>query len=395
MSISTEITRITKARNTIRTKLSSMGLADATHTIDDLADDIEGIVYQGAVQATVLEGATYTIPAGYHNGSGTVTGLTNVEGDYERYKLQQKSITPTKDTISVKPDEGFYGLSSVSIGAIPVAYQDVTSVTAGASDVLAGKTIVEADGTVTAGTMADNGAVIANLNTAKTEYQIPEGYHNGKGTVSINVQSKEVTPTKSPQTVSPDTNRVLSSVKVNPIPADYILTNIDSDVAAAAANILDGKQAYVNRELVEGTMPNNGNFEATLNTTKTEVAIPLGYHDGQGRVGIVLETKTVTPSESSQTIIPSDTKVLSKVTVNAIPSDYIKTIDANATDENILLGKTAYVNGVKVTGTMPNNGSTSGTINGMSSTTFNIPAGYTTGGTVSLTNDIEVALAAI
>lgn len=42
-----------------------------------------------------------------------------------------------------------------------------------------------------------------------------------------------------------------------------------------------------------------------------------------------------------------------------------------------------------------NNGDTSGTIDGLSGTSFTIPAGYTSGGTVSLTGDIEAELAAI
>ena len=54
-----------------------------------------------------------------------------------------------------------------------------------------------------------------------------------------------------------------------------------------------------------------------------------------------------------------------------------------------------YVKGVKVTGSMPNNGSTSATIDGLTSTSVTIPAGYTSGGTVSLTSDIEDALSAI
>lgn len=392
MSIATEITRIQKDRNTIRTKLIALGLADITSNLDDLATAIDGIENRGAVQATVLEGATYTIPAGYHNGSGTVTGLSDVTGDAEKYKLQQKTVEPTKKQQSIKPDEGFYGLSAVTVEAIPVAYQDVTSVTAVAEEVLTGKTIVTKDGTVTVGTMADNGSVKKVLTTAVTSYTIDEGYHDGTGTVSITTETKSATPTKSQQVISPSTNKVLSSVTVLPIPAEYIVTTIDVSAAAAAGNILEGKSAYVNGELVEGSMADNGSVSENLHVSNTSYTVPAGYHDGYGKVTITLETKTVTPTKSTQNVVPADGKVLSKVTVNPIPADYITTTDADATDEHILLGKTAYVKGEKVTGSMANNGSTSGTINGMSQTSYNIPAGYTTGGTVTLTNDIEKAL---
>ena len=48
-----------------------------------------------------------------------------------------------------------------------------------------------------------------------------------------------------------------------------------------------------------------------------------------------------------------------------------------------------------VQGTMPNNGNISATIDGLTTTSATIPAGYTSGGAVSLTSDIENALAAI
>lgn len=50
------------------------------------------------------------------------------------------------------------------------------------------------------------------------------------------------------------------------------------------------------------------------------------------------------------------------------------TTDADATRAEILNGKTAYVNGVKLTGSMPNNGSNNVTVGGASGQT--IPAGY-------------------
>ena len=142
-------------------------------------------------------------------------------------------------------------------------------------------------------------------------------------------------------------------------------------------------------------MTNNGAVSKTLDATSISYTIPKGYHSGTGSVQIVLEEKSVTPTKSAQTITPSTGKVISKVTVAAIPAEYITTTDADAKAAEILSDKTAYVAGEKVTGTMPNNGSVTTTIDGLTATSANIPAGYTTGGTVSLTSDIEDALAGI
>ena len=274
MSVATEITRIQTDRNTIRNKLIDFGLVESSANLDACATAIDGIVNRGAVSATVQEGDTYTIPKGYHNGAGTVSGVAGGGS----YNLQSKTVTPTKQQQSITPDSGYYGLSDVTVNAIPQAYQDVSSVTATAPDVLSGKVFVTAAGAVTTGTMANNGAVNKTLTAQEQNYTIPKGYHSGTGSVSISPESKTATPTKAQQTISPTAGKVLTSVVVEPIPAQYVDT---SDATATAAQILDGATAYVDGELVEGTMANNGATSLEIDGMQTtSVAVPAGYTSG-------------------------------------------------------------------------------------------------------------------
>ena len=64
---------------------------------------------------------------------------------------------------------------------------------------------------------------------------------------------------------------------------------------------------------------------------------------------------------------------------------FYDTTGATAQASDVLAGKIVYGADGSVVGTMPDNGATGGTI-GTKAGTVNIPAGYTTGGTVSLTN---------
>lgn len=181
MSIASEISRIQKARNTIRTKFVELGLTQSNADIEDLATASETIVNQGAVSATIEEGATYTIPKGYHNGSGTVSGVAGGGN----YSLQSKQVKPTKSQQNITPDSGYYGLSDVTIEAIPENFQDVSSVTAKAADVLTGKVIVTADGTVTTGSMLNNGTLSFSMDgLTSTSVSIPAGYTAG-GAVNL------------------------------------------------------------------------------------------------------------------------------------------------------------------------------------------------------------------
>lgn len=399
MSIATEISRLQTARNTLRTKAVALGIGLSTDKLDDLATEFDAIVNRGAVTASVQEGDTYTIPAGYHNGSGTVSGVSGGGN----YSLQAKGpITPTKSQQQIAPDNGYYGLSAVTIDPIPAAYQDVSSVTAAAGDVLANKMFVDDEGTVTAGTMTNNGTVNQTLTTATTSYTIPQGYHSGSGSVSITTETKSATPAETSQDITPSTGKVLSKVTVAAIPAKYGDTTGDD---AIAANLLAGKLAHSisagSAVQIEGTMVNRGAVSKTLDATTSNQSytVPEGYHNGSGTVSIVLETKSQTPDGSSHDITPTAGKVLSKVTVAAIPAKYGDTTGDDGTAAHVLYGKKVHtiVSGAatQITGSMANNGAISATIDGLTVSSYSVPAGYTSGGTVSLTNDIETALAAI
>lgn len=64
---------------------------------------------------------------------------------------------------------------------------------------------------------------------------------------------------------------------------------------------------------------------------------------------------------------------------------FYDTSSADITSEHVLTGKTGFGANGSVSGGMANNGSTSGTISTKAGT-VTIPAGYTTGGTVSISS---------
>lgn len=395
MSTATEIARLQAARNKLRTKAVALGIGVSTDKLDVIADEFDAIVNRGAVSAQVQEGDTYTIPAGYHNGSGTVSGVSGGGN----YTLQSKTVTPTKSQQAITPDSGYYGLSDVTVAPIPDAYQDVSSVDATAPDVLANKIFVDDEGNVVAGTMPANGAVSHTLDagTNNQSYTIPAGHHNGSGSVNIVLESKSATPSKSSQTIRPTAGKVLSQVTVAAIPSAYQdVSNVD----AAAADVLAGKTIVTaNGTEVEGTMPANGAVSKTLDATTNNqtYTVPAGNHNGSGTVSIVLEQKSVTPTKNAQTITPTTGKVLSSVSVAAIPSAYQDVSNVDATAADVVAGKTIVTStGAEVEGAIVDRGTVAATIDGITVLSYTIPAGKHSGsGTVSLTNDIETALAAI
>ena len=209
MSISTQITRLQTIRNAIREALISWGvITNSAADFEDCQTAIESIKNRGEIAVT-LDTVTKskTIDSGYYKGgsvsivtqektatangditpdAGKVLSKVTVNVISEAPILQEKSVTPTKSEQEITKDEGYDGLSKVTVGAIPAAYQDVTVVTAEARDVLANKVFVDSTGATVPGTMQNNGTVEAKINgLTVTSYTVPGGYHSGDGTVSL------------------------------------------------------------------------------------------------------------------------------------------------------------------------------------------------------------------
>ena len=114
--------------------------------------------------------------------------------------------------------------------------------------------------------------------------------------------------------------------------------------AAASGDILTGKSAFIGNGFVAGSMPNNGAISGSISKADGTYTIPAGFHNGKGAVRI--------SSEEQAKLVSGNIK--SGVTVLGISgkSSVVDTSDATAAAGTIVSGKTAYINGTKVTGSL-------------------------------------------
>ena len=181
--------------------------------------------------------------------------------------------------------------------------------------------------------------------------------------IQLGLENLVVNPSLEEQNFKP-TRYAYSNVKVNAIEADSL--NIKP---SASSQEYSGLYKDVNVSAIE----------------EEEKAATLNFSNA--------DTIEVTPTEGKYlkkvninkdiNLVPEN--IMKDIEIEGILGSYegMDTSDATAIASNILISKTAYVDGKKVTGTMPNNGSLSYT---PSDEVQSIPKGYTTGGSVKATD---------
>ena len=118
-----------------------------------------------------------------------------------------------------------------------------------------------------------------------------------------------------------------------------------NNIGVSSNKILQGYIAYdKNNTVVTGTMPNNG--DVTIAPTTSEQVKEKGYYNS-------LKVSAVTSAIDSNITPENIKKDISILGVTGTLEGGIDTSDANATASDIAIDKTAYVNGQKITGVIP------------------------------------------
>lgn len=181
------------------------------------------------------------------------------------------------------------------------------------------------------------------------------GFVSG-GSSDVKLQSKTVTPSENTQTVNPDSSYdALSSVTVEAISNTYIGSSVTKK-SAATYTPGTSNQSIASGQYLSGAQTIKGDSNLIASNIKKGVTIfnvTGSYNEATG--GPTLQSKAVSPSESTQTVSPdSGYDGLSKVTVNAISSTYIgsdvtkksaATYTPKTTDQSIASGQ--YLSGTQ------------------------------------------------
>lgn len=209
---------------------------------------------------------------------------------------------------------------NIITGNIPIKYENNLETNGATIMVPAGYYASDVSKSVTTSIQATPSISIDSVgkitaSVTQTEGYISAGTKNATKQLTIK-KATTITPTTSEQTAVFSGIYTTGDIKIGPIPSKYKDTSTGN---VTADQILKDKIAFNSNGKITGTMPNYGAVSQALNCSGS-YTIPAGYHNGSG-----------------------------KVTANSLASQ----TNGNASSSDVLSGKTAWVNGSKITGVIP------------------------------------------
>lgn len=362
MSISSQITRLTENVSDALDAIQAKGVeVPAGSNSDDLATLISLISTGGG-------GVVVTETPDEHG--GTIVEITG-----EELILQSKSATPTTSSQLIQPDEGYNGLSSVRLNAIPSEYIIPTG----------NKTLTE------------NGTNIDIAQYASVTVNVPSS--GGGGTLQ---EKTGIVPTESSQTISPDEGYYgLSSVQIDGISSTYVGSgvsrNSSSDLTASGATVTVPSGYYeteATKTISSGTAGTPTASKGTVTNHSVSVTPTVtntaGYISGGTKTGtavtvsaseLVSGTKQITANGSNIDVtnyekvtvaVPGDSPSLQqKVGIDPTESDQTITFDEGY--DGLELVQINAISSSYIGSDVPQKSSSDLTVSGA---TVNVPSGY-------------------
>ena len=272
-------------------------LSGKTFYSDSTTKKTGSMTNNGAVSPSALSaGSSYTVPAGYHNGSGVVTTQTLAE---------QTGV----DT----------GKTAIDSSHVLTGYQGWVNGTKVSGSYTPSSSNIQPSKSATAGTTAID--------------VTPDSGYDAMAKVVVSPtpsQSKSATPTTTAQTITPDSGKLLSSVSVGAIQTE---TKSDTPNVSTNKTVSPSSGKYLSQVTIQ-PLTHSGTYTPAANTAQNDMG---AYHDKR----YVNTSGMIVPSGAkSITANGTGIDVSSYATANVnVPAP---TLDGDAVAGNVLSGKTFY-----------------------------------------------------